>query len=89
MHASFLYDHPGFGRDAGAAQRELWSLQGRRRTWFCGAHFGAGFHEDALQAGLAVAEELGGVRRPWSVENESGRIWRAPQPRSAPREAAE
>ena len=39
-----------------------------------GAWFGAGFHEDGLQAGLAVAEQLGGVRRPWDVPNESGRI---------------
>ena len=39
-------------------------------TWFCGAYFGAGFHEDGLQAGLAVAEQLGGVRRPWSVPDE-------------------
>jgi uncharacterized protein len=54
--------------------RQLWSLQGRRNTWFCGAYFGAGFHEDGLQAGLAVAEALGGVRRPWRVTNESGRI---------------
>jgi uncharacterized protein len=57
-----------------AAQTRLWSLQGRNRTWFCGAYFGAGFHEDGLQSGLAVAEALGGVRRPWNVENESGRI---------------
>ena len=56
------------------AQRQLWSLQGQRNTWWCGAHFGAGFHEDGLQSGLAVAEALGGVRRPWSVPNESGRI---------------
>jgi predicted NAD/FAD-binding protein len=56
------------------AQEGLWSLQGRRRTWFCGAYFGAGFHEDGLQSGLAVAEQLGGVRRPWTVANESGRI---------------
>ena len=41
----------------------------------CGAYFGAGFHEDGLQAGLAVAEALGGVRRPWIVEDESGRIY--------------
>ena len=68
------YEHPIFDAAALAAQRRLWSLQGRRRTWFCGAHFGAGFHEDGLQAGLAVAESLGGVRRPWSVPNESGRI---------------
>ena len=56
------------------AQEQLWSLQGARRTWFCGAYFGAGFHEDGLQAGLAVAEALGGVRRPWRVRDESGRI---------------
>ena len=48
--------------------------QGERNTWFCGAYFGSGFHEDGLQSGLAVAEALGGVRRPWNVANESGRI---------------
>jgi predicted NAD/FAD-binding protein len=68
------YEHPIFDAAALRAQERLWSLQGRRRTWFCGAYFGSGFHEDGLQAGLAVAEALGGVRRPWSVANESGRI---------------
>jgi hypothetical protein len=71
---SEIYEHPVFDAAAMAAQGELWSLQGRHRTWFCGAYFGAGFHEDGLQAGLAVAEALGGVRRPWTVANESGRI---------------
>jgi predicted NAD/FAD-binding protein len=71
---SELYDHPLFNADALLAQRQLWSLQGVRNTWFCGAYFGSGFHEDGLQAGLAVAEALGGLRRPWTVENESGRI---------------
>ena len=66
------YTHPIFNARAMKAQRQLWSLQGRRNTWFCGAHFGAGFHEDGLQAGLAVAEALGGSRRPWVVSNESG-----------------
>ena len=69
-----LYDHPLFDSAAIKAQRQLWSLQGRRNTWFAGAYFGAGFHEDGLQAGLAVAEALGQVRRPWTVANESGRI---------------
>jgi uncharacterized protein len=68
------YEHPVFDAAAVAAQSELWSLQGRRNVWFAGAWFGSGFHEDGLQAGLAVAEQLGGVRRPWTVENESGRI---------------
>ncbi len=57
-----------------AAQDGLWSLQGVGGIWFCGSYFGYGFHEDALQSGLAVAEALGGVRRPWSVEKESSRI---------------
>jgi len=69
-----VYTHPLFDAAAMAAQRRLWRLQGRQRTWFCGAYFGAGFHEDGLQAGLAVAEALGGVRRPWRVPQESGRI---------------
>ena len=68
------YDHPLFDAPAVRAQEQLWSLQGVRNTWFCGAYFGAGFHEDGLQAGLAVAEQLGGVKRPWVVEGESGRI---------------
>lgn len=68
------WEHPLFDAAALRAQRELWSLQGRQRTWFCGAYFGAGFHEDGLQSGLAVAEALGQVRRPWQVARESGRI---------------
>jgi len=68
------YAHPMFDAAAMSAQRRLWSLQGLRRTWYCGAYFGAGFHEDGLQAGLAVAEALGEVRRPWSVPGESERI---------------
>lgn len=68
------YRHPTFTAASMAAQLELGVLQGKRCTWFCGSYFGAGFHEDGLQAGLAVAEALGSVRRPWIVPNESGRI---------------
>lgn len=75
---SFDYTHPLFDTKAMAAQKSLWSLQGRRNTWFCGAHFGSGFHEDGIQSGLAVAEALGGIKRPWTVENESGRIFMSP-----------
>ena len=35
-------------------------IQGRRNTWFCGAYFGFGFHEDGLQSGLAALKELVG-----------------------------
>ncbi len=70
----FDYTHPLFDQHALDAQQQLWRLQGRQHTWFCGAYFGSGFHEDGLQSGLAVAEALGDVRRPWNVADESGRI---------------
>ncbi|WP_026283740.1 NAD(P)/FAD-dependent oxidoreductase [Rhizobium sp. 2MFCol3.1] len=73
-----VYEHPVFDLGTERAQQEVWSLQGVRNTWFCGAHFGSGFHEDGIQAGLAVAEDLGGLRRPWQVAKESARIVRKP-----------
>jgi predicted NAD/FAD-binding protein len=76
--ADFEYDHPIFDHAALDAQQQLWILQGTNRTWFCGAYFGHGFHEDGLQAGLAVGEALGGARRPWQVEGESNRISLSP-----------
>ena len=74
IYHSQVYSHPAYDSTAVAAQERLWSLQGNQNTWFCGAYFGAGFHEDGLQSGLAVAEQLGGDRRPWDVAEESGRI---------------
>ncbi|MEO8684361.1 MAG: FAD-dependent oxidoreductase [Devosia sp.] len=65
--ASFNYTHPLFDTGALAAQNELWRLQGQRNTWFCGSYFGYGFHEDALQSGLAVAEAFG-VMPPWTAK---------------------
>lgn len=87
--ASFDYAHPVFDAAALRAQRELWRLQGRRQTWFCGSYFGFGFHEDGIQAGLAAAESIGGVRRPWSVPEESSRITLAPGAPPAPPRPAE
>ena len=69
------YTHPIFTTQTRRAQQHLWALQGQNKTWFCGAHFGAGFHEDGLQAGLAVAEQLGGGLRPWTVTKQSERIF--------------
>ena len=88
----FAYAHPIFNTRTGAQQKRLWSLQGKNRTWFCGAHFGAGFHEDGLQSGLAVAEQLGGILRPWNVAAPNGRIHVKPvsiEPKTYPLEAAE
>ena len=71
---SYEYDHPMFNAAAIQSQPRLWDLQGKQNTWFCGAYFGSGFHEDGIQAGLAVAEKLGGLKRPWTVESPSARV---------------
>ncbi|QYO77143.1 NAD(P)/FAD-dependent oxidoreductase [Devosia salina] len=76
--ARFEYTHPLFDSRAIHAQENLWQLQGQNRTWYAGAHFGRGFHEDGLQSGLAAAEAMGALPRPWSVPNPSGRITLAP-----------
>jgi predicted NAD/FAD-binding protein len=75
----FIYDQPVLDAAAIAAQGQLGRIQGVRRTWFCGAWCGYGFHEDGLTAGLAVAEALG-ARRPWPVRDLSpaGRNVRPP-----------
>ena len=71
---SFPYDHPLFDNSAIAAQKMLWNLQGQKNLWFCGSYFGYGFHEDGIQSGLAMAEELGGHQRPWYVDPSRSRI---------------
>lgn len=51
-----LYHHPVFSEAAVATQRELPSLQGQLRTWYCGSYFGYGFHEDAVRSAVQMAE---------------------------------
>ncbi len=72
--ARFDYTHPLFDSAAIHAQENLWRIQGRHNTFYAGAHFGRGFHEDGLQSGLAAAEAMGSMPRPWLVSNPSGRI---------------
>lgn len=67
IEAEFSYDHPVFDQAAVAAQARLPEIQGGARTWFCGSYCGYGFHEDALQAGFAVAAALGSPV-PWAAE---------------------
>lgn len=74
IHGSYEYTHPLFNTAALAAQPRLSAAQGRRNTWFCGAYLGSGFHEDGLRAGLAVAEALGGGKRPWQVAESGMRV---------------
>ncbi len=82
------FRHPIFTCKTARAQSQLWDLQGKDRIWFCGAYFGSGFHEDGLQSGLAVAEELGGRSRPWSLPHANDRL-QLPSASGAPPHALE
>lgn len=54
-----LYHHPVFDRAAVATQKELPTLQGIQRTWYCGSYFGHGFHEDAVRSAVDMASGHG------------------------------
>ncbi len=63
---SHAFDHPVFDAEAVAAQTAVQTMQGRRNTWFCGAHLRNGFHEDGLASAVHVAHLLG-AQTPWQV----------------------
>ena len=53
------YHHPVYTQQTLEAQRRKKELQGVRRTWFAGAYWGWGFHEDGIRSGVEVAAALG------------------------------
>jgi uncharacterized protein len=53
------FAHPVFTHAALAAQRRWGEVSGVRRTHYCGAYWGYGFHEDGVQSGLRVCERFG------------------------------
>jgi predicted NAD/FAD-binding protein len=53
------YHHPVYTQAAVAAQQRHDSLNGVNRTYFCGAYWGYGFHEDGVNSALAVCKHFG------------------------------
>ena len=48
------FTHPYLNSENTALQKDLHSIQGRKRTWFCGSYFGYGFHEDGLKSSIEL-----------------------------------
>ena len=57
--ARMRYHHPVYTRASVHAQTRKAEIQGRRRTWFAGAYWGWGFHEDGMRSAVDVAAALG------------------------------
>jgi len=53
------YHHPVYTPASVAAQARKPEIQGMRSTWFAGAYWGWGFHEDGIRSGVEVARALG------------------------------
>jgi predicted NAD/FAD-binding protein len=53
------YAHPVFDAAAVVAQRRRAEINGIDGTYFCGAYWGYGFHEDGVQSALEVARHFG------------------------------
>lgn len=84
--AQLSVEHPQFTLEAVKAQKDIQTvIQGKNRTWFCGAYARFGFHEDGFMTGLDVAERLSGytVLRPWRAKlcvamNNNHRVYEVP-----------
>jgi predicted NAD/FAD-binding protein len=57
---TFDYAHPVYDVPAIAAQARHEELNGVNRTWFAGAYWGFGFHEDGVQSARVVCRRLAG-----------------------------
>jgi predicted NAD/FAD-binding protein len=53
------YHHPVYTHASVAAQLRKVEIQGVNRTWFAGAYWGWGFHEDGVRSAVEVASALG------------------------------
>ena len=55
------YRHPVYTHGSVAARARKGEIQGRRRTWFAGAYWGWGFHEDGMRSAMDVVDGLARV----------------------------
>ncbi|TVP89730.1 MAG: FAD-dependent oxidoreductase [Pseudomonadaceae bacterium] len=56
--ARFSYAHPQFSLPAQQAQQRWRELLGARHSYFCGAYWANGFHEDGVVSALRVVDAL-------------------------------
>jgi predicted NAD/FAD-binding protein len=54
-----VYHHPVYDPKSLAARQRHEEINGIRRTWYCGAYWGYGFHEDGVNSALAVCRHFG------------------------------
>ena len=56
--ARFHYSHPVYTPEGVAAQKRHAEISGQSRSFYCGAYWRYGFHEDGVVSGLAVLDQF-------------------------------
>ncbi|UAB69297.1 NAD(P)/FAD-dependent oxidoreductase [Vibrio sp. SCSIO 43132] len=54
----FTYHHPVFTKESHEAQKQKTSIDGLNSTWYCGAYWYNGFHEDGVRSAIEVVEGI-------------------------------
>lgn len=54
----YHYSHPVFTSDSVKAQQRWNEISGINNTWFCGAYWANGFHEDGVVSAIRVVESM-------------------------------
>ncbi|MFI8417591.1 NAD(P)/FAD-dependent oxidoreductase [Serratia sp. NPDC078593] len=54
----FIYEHPLFNRQSWQAQLRRAEINGQQRSWYCGAYWYNGFHEDGVRSALDVVNGI-------------------------------
>ena len=52
------FTHPYFNSETLKYQKSLFSLQGKKRTWYCGSYFSYGFHEDGIKSAMNLIKNF-------------------------------
>ena len=59
IHRKFVYYHPVYNPGSLAARQSHGQINGENRTYYAGAYWGYGFHEDGVKSALEVTRHFG------------------------------
>ena len=74
IHKVIRFSHPIFDTKNRILKNEIIKKQGKNNIWICGSFLGYGFHEDGIQSGLLVAEDISKRNRPWTTDQSWNRL---------------
>ena len=81
----FAYEHPVFNVESVAAQSRQSEINGVRQTYYCGAYWRNGFHEDGVVSALNALADFEQRNETCTVASSAGKLNTAAQFRSGTR----